>query len=93
MVKMTFTFDAETVETLRKTASRMRKPQSAVVREAIRDYADRADRLSDDEKRHMLSVLDQAMASPTERTAREMDTEIRSVRNSRKSGGRRGPKQ
>ena len=34
MVKMTFTFDEQTVETLRRTASRMKKPQSVIVHEA-----------------------------------------------------------
>ena len=37
MVKMTFTLDDETVAVLRKTTARLAKPQSAVVREAIRD--------------------------------------------------------
>jgi predicted transcriptional regulator len=46
MVKMTFTFDEKTAETLRRTASRLKKPQSVVVREAVQDYASRADRLS-----------------------------------------------
>ena len=38
---MTFTFDEHTVETLRRAALRLKKPQSAVVREAILAYAHR----------------------------------------------------
>mgnify|MGYP001328451093 CR=1 FL=1 len=46
MVKMTFTFDEDTVHQLELAAARTKKPKSQVVREAIRDYADRADKLS-----------------------------------------------
>jgi len=59
---MTFTFDEQTVETLRRTSSRMKKPQSVVVREAIQDYAARSHRLSDEERRHMLKVFDRVVA-------------------------------
>ena len=89
MVKMTFTVDAQTAEALRRAASRLKKPRSAVVREAIQDYANRADRLSDGEKRHMLRVLDRAMARSPERTQAEVDTEIAQVRAARRTGGRR----
>jgi predicted nucleic acid-binding protein len=37
MVKMTFTFDTQPTDALRRTALRLKKPQSAVVREAIQD--------------------------------------------------------
>ena len=50
MSKATFSLDAATVEALRKLASRQRKPQSLVVREAIAHYAAQEDRLSDAER-------------------------------------------
>ena len=86
---MTFTFDEQTVETLRRAASRLKKPQSVIVREAIQDYANRADRLSDDERKRMLKVVDRMMARPAERTEAEVNTEIAEIRAARKSGGRR----
>jgi len=89
MVKMTFTFDEQTVETLRRAAARLKKPQSVIVREAIQDYANRADRLSDDERKRMLKVVDRMMARPAGRTDAEVDAEIAEVRAARKSGGRR----
>jgi len=89
MVKMTFTFDEQTVETLRRAAARLKKPQSVIVREAIQDYANRADRLSDDERKRMLKVVDRMMARPAERTEAEVNTEIAEIRAARKSGGRR----
>ena len=89
MVKMTFTFDEATVEMLRRTSARLKKPNSVVVREAIQDYAGRADRLSDEERRHMVRVLDRITARPVIRTAAAVDKEIKGVRAARKSGGRR----
>lgn len=89
MVKMTFTFDEQTVETLRRAASRLKKPQSVVVREAIQDYASRADRLSDEERKRMLKVLDRMKARPPKRTQVEVDAEIAEIRAARRTGGRR----
>jgi hypothetical protein len=89
MVKVTFTFDDKTVETLRLTAARLKKPQSAVVREAIEDYASRTLRLTDDERRHMLKVFDRLVAKIPRRPQKEADAEIAEIRRTRSSGGRR----
>jgi hypothetical protein len=89
MVKVTFTFDERTVETLRRAASRTRKPQSLVVREAIRDYADRIGRLSEEERRRLLKVVDGMMARPVTRAREEVDREIAALRRARRTGGRR----
>ena len=89
MVKVTFTFDDQTVETLRRTASRLKKPQSAVVREAIQDYATRSHRLTEDERKHMLKVFDRVIARiPNQRQA-AADAEIAEIRAARRAGGRR----
>ena len=85
---MTFTFDERTVETLKQTASRLKKPQSVVVREAIQDYAARAGRLSDDERRHMLKVFDRVITRIPARSQAEADAEIAEIRSTRRSGGR-----
>jgi hypothetical protein len=89
MVKMTFTFDDQTVETLRRTASRLKKPQSVVVREAIQDYATRSHRLSEEERKHMLKVFDRVIARIPTRNQVEADTEIAEIRKARRTGGRR----
>ena len=86
---MTFTFDEQTAETLKRAAARLKKPQSAVVREAIHDYASRADRLSDEERKQMLKVLDRMIARAPKRTQAEVDAEIAEIRATRRSGGRR----
>jgi len=88
MVKVIFTFDERTVETLRRAAARLKKPSSVVVREAIQDYASRADRLSDEERSHMLKALDRIAARPPNRMSDEVDAEIKEIRATRKRSGR-----
>jgi hypothetical protein len=88
MVKVTFTFDDETVETLRRTASRLKKPQSRVVREAIQDYASRADLLSEEERRHLLKVFDRMVARIPIQSQLVADAEKAAIRVARRSGGR-----
>jgi len=89
MVKMTFTFDEQTVDTLRRTASRLNKPQSVVVREAIQDYAKRGELLSDEERLRMLKVLDRMVARRPTRRQAAVDAEIERIRAARRTGGRR----
>ena len=88
---MTFTVDEETVAILRRTAARLKKPQSAVFREAIRDFAERSDRLSPEERERMLAVLDRMMARKPTRPQAEVDAEIAEIRAARRTGGRRTP--
>jgi predicted transcriptional regulator len=89
MVKVTFTFDDQTVETLRRTAFRLKKPQSAVVREAIQDYATRSNRLTEDERKHMLRVFDRMISRIPDEHQAAADAEIAEIRAARKTGGRR----
>ena len=89
MVKVTFTFDEETVNALRRTASRLKKPQSAVAREAIQDYATRTGRLSEEERRQILKVFDRVVARIPVRNQADADAEIKEVRAARRTGGRR----
>jgi hypothetical protein len=89
MVKVTFSLDEDTVEQIRRTASRLGKPQSHIVREAVADYASRADRLSERERLHLLGVLENLGRTAPTRSARAVDEEIRAVRSTRRQGGRR----
>ena len=45
MIRVTFSLDEATVAEIRRTAARLKRPQSQVVREAVAEYAARADRL------------------------------------------------
>ena len=91
MVKMTFTFDDDTVATLRRTAARLSKPRSAVVREAIREYSLRADRLSEEERQRLLKIFDTLVPRIPPRPRAEVGAELRAIRRARRRGGRRHP--
>lgn len=88
MVKVTFTVDEHTVRTLRQTAERLKKPQSRVVREAIAEYAARAGRLTEAERRRMLTAIDAMMKRPPTRPQADAEREIRDIRRLRRGGGR-----
>jgi predicted transcriptional regulator len=91
MVKVTFSLDEATVATLRRTAARTRKPQSWVVREAVAEYAAKADRLTPVEKQRMLEAIDRLQRAPVTRTQADVDREIAEIRASRRLAGRRRP--
>jgi predicted transcriptional regulator len=94
MIKVTFTLDEATVDQLRRAAARVGKPQSRVVREAIAEYAARADRLSEAERQRMLAVLDRAMRRPPSRPPAGVALELEEIRAVRRRWGdcrRRAP--
>ncbi len=89
MVKMTFTLDDDTVAALRQASERLAKPQSVIVREAIREYGARAGRLSEEERRRMLRSIDAVLTLPPTRTVAAVERELRELRTARRRGGRR----
>lgn len=89
MVKVTYSLDEATVKRIRRTAERLGKAQSLVVREAVADYAARADRLSEQERLRLLETLDRVGQAKPTRPDAEVDAEIRAVRVARHRGGRR----
>ena len=89
MVRVTFSLDDATVARIRQAAARLRKPQSQVVREAVADYAERADRLSESERLHALGILERLRAATPTRSAADVDRELSSLRAARRAGGRR----
>jgi hypothetical protein len=91
MVKATFTFDEKTAVRLQEASERLAKPKSEVVREAIHDYYERIGQLSERERRRMLKIVDQILSRPPSRPQREVDRELRAVRQARRSGGRGSP--
>lgn len=87
--KVTFTLDEATVGRLRRAAERLSKAQSEVVREAIRDYSERVGKLSETERLALLERFDALVPRIPSRPLRKVNEEIRTVRESRRSGGRR----
>ncbi len=89
MVKVTFSLDNETVEQLRRTANRLGRAQSQVVREAVADYASRTDRLTERERLRLLGVLDRIQGATPTRSGKSVDTELAAIREARRTGGRK----
>lgn len=89
MARATFSLDDETIAAIRRTAIRLRKPQSHVVRDAVADYALRTDRLSERERLQMMGVLEQLRSGRQTRSARAVDSELAALRAMRRDGGRR----
>jgi predicted transcriptional regulator len=89
MVKMTFTLDDSTVAEIRRTAARLGTAQSHVVREAVAEYAARADRVSERERLRTVTILENLRTLSLSRTAGSVDAELRAVRAARRKGGRR----
>jgi predicted transcriptional regulator len=89
MIKVTFTLDDETVTRLRRVARRLGRPQSQVVREAVKEYEARAGKLSEEERRRLLDTLDRVMAQAPTRPAAEVDRELGTIRQARRRWRRR----
>jgi predicted transcriptional regulator len=91
MARVTFSLSDETVAEIRRTAARLGKPQSHVVRDAVAEYASRGDRLSDAERRQALAAIERLRAARPTRSAAEVDAELGTLRSARRAGGRRSP--
>lgn len=89
MPRATFSLDDATIAELKRTAARLRKPQSHIVRDAVADYAARADRLSERERQHLMGVLEGLRHTKPNRSAADVDAELAGIRASRRAGGRR----
>jgi len=89
MLKVTFSLDAATVAEIRRTAERLGTAQSHVVREAVAEYAARADRVSEKERLRALTILEALKKSGPSRPAAAVDAELRAIRTARRKGGRR----
>lgn len=90
IVKMTFSLDEKTANRLNLTAERLNLAKSAVVREAILEYAARAGRMSEKERQHMLRAFDRHTREIPDRPAEEVDRELEEIRRARRAGGRGG---
>ncbi len=86
--KVTFTLDAETLARLRASAARLALPRSAVVREAIRDFSERAGRLGEGERRRQLEAFDRLVPAIPRRPSGAVAQELAELRRARRLGGR-----
>ena len=88
MVKMTFTIDEDTAETLERIAQRVHRPKSQILREAIRHYEPHAGQLSPEERKKRVQLFDRLVARIPKRPAGEVDAELQGIRKSRRAGWR-----
>ena len=86
--KVTFTLDEETVRRVTDAADRLGKPKSQIVREAVADYHNRIGRLSESERQRLLKIFDTVVPLIPARPQREVDRELRGIRQARRAGGR-----
>ena len=89
IIKRTFTFDEATSIRLDRTAYRLSKSKSEVVREAIRVYSEQIGRLSEDERTRMLETFDRVVPSIPRRSVEDLEVELKEVRQARRGGGRK----
>jgi len=87
-VKVTFTFDPATIARLQDASTRLAKPKSEVVREAIFEFHDRIGRLSESERLRLLRTFDELVPRIPSRSQREVDKELQAIRRARRLGGR-----
>jgi hypothetical protein len=86
MPKLTFSLDEATVDVLRQTAQRHRKPQSLIVREAIAQYAAREEKLTGEERERLLGILRRIKSRPQTRSDGAVDAELQDLRRRRRTG-------
>lgn len=89
MARATFSLDEATIAEIKRTAARLKKPQSHVIREAVADYAARTDLLSERERRRVLSLLETLRSTKPTRSEDAVDKELADIRAARRGGGRR----
>jgi hypothetical protein len=88
--KHTFTLDRPTARLLDRTARALALSKSGVVREAVREYAERLGKLPEAERRRLLAVFDQLVPRIPEAAAEEVEREVAELRRARRGGGRGG---
>ena len=82
-VKVTLSLSPETVELLSDAATRLAKPKSKIVRDAIQEFHAGIDRLSSAERVRMLAVLDEFAATPPIRSDADVERELEEIRKAR----------
>ncbi len=88
-IKMTFSLDEESARRLNRTARRLAKPKSEIVRAAIREYEIRTDKLEPGEQQRMLALIDRYLAHGPTRSRAEAERELKEIQRARRAGGRR----
>ena len=86
--KVTFTLDRPTVRLLDRTARTLAMPKSRVVREAVREYAERLGKLPEAERLRLLAAFDELVVKIPASDQAGVKRELKQLRAARRSGGR-----
>lgn len=86
--KVTFTLDRPTVRLLNRTSRTLAMPKSRVVREAVREYAERLGKLPEAERLRLLAAFDEVVAKIPASDQARVDLELKQVRAARRTAGR-----
>lgn len=86
--KVTFTLDRATVRLLNRTARTLAMPKSRVVREAVREYAERLGKLPEAERLRLLAAFDEVVGRIPAGDQPNVDLELANVRAARRGSGR-----
>ncbi|HVT04507.1 MAG TPA: ribbon-helix-helix protein, CopG family [Thermoanaerobaculia bacterium] len=87
--KVTFTLDDQTVRRIDAAASRLNRPKSQIVREAVAEYHAHVGKLSESERLQKLEALDRLLPTVPIRSTKSVHREIADIRLARRAGGRR----
>jgi ribbon-helix-helix CopG family protein len=86
--KVTFTLDRPTVRLLNRTSRTLAMPKSRVVREAVREYAERLGKLPEAERLRLLAAFDEVVAKIPATDQAVVESELKQVRAARRNAGR-----
>lgn len=87
-MKSTFTLDKTTVSRLERTADRLGRSKSEVVREAIAEYDARTEKLTPEERTKLLADFDRLVPRIPKRPKAEIEEELAEIRRARRRGRR-----
>ncbi len=87
--KVTYSLDEATVDAVNRLSRQADRPKSAVVREAVRFYGEEIRRREAADRSQRLRRFDELMARIPQRSAREVDAELKEIRRERRHWDRR----
>lgn len=84
--EITLTLDEETIQRIEMVAEHLGKSSSEVVRDALANYRDLPDKLTEAERQRMLKALERIRQQPPSRPQEEVERELRELRLARHGG-------
>ena len=83
---MTFSLDTLTAARIGALSEQLGKPKSAIVREAVSEYARNAGRVTEEERLARVRAFEELVARIPPRSREEVEAELEEIRRSRRAG-------